>query len=303
MKGLTPRRRELQVKNRSWLAGLGFGDGLGRFFGRLGEEFHFAFFEEAVAAAGDAFDRERTEADAHDFFDGMVLAKEGAAEGLEFGALHLHLVPIILAAGAGGFGLTDGLEFDADFLAEALEVVEGKHAFYLDVVSLLEMIPVFEELGGEIAVVGHEDQAGGGVFEIADGIDALWKTAKEIAEGFAAFGIGERGDDFGRFVEEKIHAAGSGFDGAAGGFDFILGGIGFGAELGDSLAVDANLAGEDELFGMAAGGDAGTGDDFLEAFEHGGRITEVALRLRSAETNGEKVEGLGGATRRAGERV
>jgi len=137
------------------------------------------------------------------------------------------------------------------------------------VVGLLELVPVFEELGGEVAVVGHEDEACGGVFEIANGIDALGKTAEEIAEGFAAFGIGEGRDDFGRFVEEKIDEAGSRFDGAASGFDFVFGGVGFGAEFSDGVAVDADLTREDELFGVAARGDAGTGDDFLEAFEHG----------------------------------
>jgi hypothetical protein len=40
-------------------------------------------------------------------------------------------------------------------------------------------------------------------------------------------------------------------------------GVGFGAELGDDLAVDEDLPTEDELFGVAAGSDASAGDDFL----------------------------------------
>jgi hypothetical protein len=161
------------------------------------------------------------------------------------------------------------------------------------VVGLIETIPVLEELRSEVAVVGEEDNAGGGVFEVPDRVNAVRKAAEEIAEGFAAFGVGERGDNFGGFVEQEIDVARSGRDGAADGFDFVGGGVGFGAKGGDGFAVDANLAGENELFGVASGGDACPGDDFLEAFEHGGslkfeflarlRITDICLRASSEE--------------------
>ena len=140
----------------------------------------------------------------------MVFAEKGAAKRFELGALHRELIPVIGAVAASGFRLANGFQLDAEFFAEALEVGEREHTFYFDVVGLLEMIPVFEELGGEVAIVGKEDQAGGGVFEIADGIDAFGKSAKKIAKSFAALGIGERGDDFGRFVEEEIDGARSG---------------------------------------------------------------------------------------------
>jgi hypothetical protein len=162
------------------------------------------------------------------------------------------------------------LQFDAQFPVEAVEIGEREHAFDFDVVGLLETIPVLEELRGEVAVVGEEDQTGGRIFEIADGVDAIGKAAEKIPEGFAAFGVGERGDDFGRLVEKEIDVAGSSSgDVAASGFDFVVGGVGFGAEGRDGFAVDANLAREDELLGVAAGCDPGAGDDFLEAFEHG----------------------------------
>jgi len=141
------------------------------------------------------------------------------------------------------------------------------------------MVPVFEELGREVAVVGEKDEAGGGVFEIANGINAFRKAAKEIAEGFAAFRIGEGGDDLGGFVKKEIDGARGGVDGATGRFDFVDGGIGFGAKLGDGFAVDADLAGEDKLFGVTAGSNAGAGDDFLEAFEHGGRISVIGWAI------------------------
>lgn len=246
-------------------AGLAF-CGLGGF----GEGLDFFGFEEAVAATGDVFDGERAEADAMDLFDGVMLAEKSAAKGFELGAEHADFIPIVGRVAAHGVGLANDFHFDAGLLVEALDVGEREHAFDFEMVGLLKMIPVFEQLGGEVAIVGHENESGGGVFEIAHGIDALRKATKKIAEGFASFRIGERGDDFGRLVEEQVDVALVGIDGAASGFDFVFGGIGLGAEFGDDFAVDADLAGEDELFGMAAGRDAGAGDNFLEAFEHEG---------------------------------
>ena len=46
-------------------------------------------------------------------------------------------------------------------------------------------------LSVEQAVVGHENQAAGGVIEIANGIDALRKSPKKIAKSLAAGRIGE----------------------------------------------------------------------------------------------------------------
>jgi hypothetical protein len=138
---------------------------------------------------------------------------------------------------------------------------------------------VLEELGGEVAIIRHEDESGGRIFEVAHGIDTLRQSAEKIAECFAALGVGEGGDDFGRLVQEEIEEARGGTDGTTGGFDFVLGGIGFGAEFGDGFAVDADLAGEDELFSVAARGNAGTGDDLLEAFEHSRRISVIGYQI------------------------
>jgi hypothetical protein len=230
------------------------------------------------------FDRERAETDAVDLFDRVMLAEQEPPEGFEFGAVHADFVPVVGGtAAARSVGLADDFHFDAGFFAEPVEIGEGKHTFDLELVGLLEMIPVFEKLGGEIAVVGHEHESGSGIFEIADGVDALGKSTQKIAEGFASFGIGERRDDFRRLVEKQIDVALVGIDGAAGGLDFVFGRIGFRAEFGDDLAVDADLAGEDELLRVAAGGDAGASDDFLKAFEHEAsrRLSAISLKLES----------------------
>jgi hypothetical protein len=210
----------------------------------------------------------------------MIFFEEGTLECVQAGAGELHFIPKVGGVTAGGVGLTKGAELGAGVLAETLEIFEGEASFNFDVEELLEIRPVLEHGGSEVAIVGEEDKAAGVVVERADGIDAFRKTAKEIAEGFAAFGIGERGDNFGRLVHEEIHVAALGFDHAAGGFDFVLGGIGLGAEFNDDFAVDANLAGENELLGVAARSDARVSDDFLKAFEHGKVISNQLSVIR-----------------------
>jgi len=237
--------------------------------GGMAERVGLAGVQEAVAALGDAFEGQKAEGDALHFFDGMQFLEEGAAEGVEFGAGGGDFVPEIGGAAASGIGLADGAEAGAGFLAETIEFFQREAALDFDVVDLRKMGPGFEYGGSEIAIVGEKDEAGVGVVEGADRIHALGKAAEEIAKGSAALGIGEGGNDFGRFVEREVNVILFGFDEAAGGFDLVFRGIGFGAEFGDDLAVDAHLSGEDELLGVTARGDAGVGDDFLEAVEHG----------------------------------
>jgi len=235
----------------------------------MAEGVGLAGVEEAVAALGDAFEGEMTEGNAFHFFDGMQFLEKGAAENVEFGTGGVDFVPKIGGAPARGIGLADGAEAGAGFFAETIEFFEGEAALDLDVIDLRELGPGFEHGGGEVAIVGEKDEARVGIVEGADRIDAFGKAAEEIAKRAAALGVGEGGDDFGRFVEDEVDVILFGFDETAGGFDLVLGGIGLGAECGDDDAVDAHLAGEDELFGVAARGDAGVGDYFLEAVEHG----------------------------------
>ena len=138
--------------------------------------------------------------------------------------------------------------------------------------------------GSEVAIIREEDKAAGVIVKRADRIDPLGKPTKKIAECLAAFRVGESGHDFRRFVHEQIDMTALGFDEAAGGFDFVFGGISLGPEFRDDLAVDANLAGQDELFGMTAGGDSGVGNDFLEAFKH--EFSEIRNQEAVASSEG-----------------
>ena len=252
----------------------GFGGGLG-----ITESVGLRFLQEVVAALGNAFEGEMAEGDALYFFNGMQFLEEGTTENVEFGAGGVDFVPKIGGAPARGIGLADGAEAGAGFFAETIEFFEGETALDLDMIDLRELGPGFEHGGGEITIVGEKDEARVGVVEGADRIDAFGKAAEEIAKCAAALGIGKRGDDFGRFVEDEVDMIFFGFDEAAGGFDLVLGGIGLGAEFGDDLAVDANLAGKDELLSVAARGDAGVGDYFLEAVEHGRKLSVISFQL------------------------
>lgn len=130
-------------------------------------------------------------ADTQDFFDRVMLAEEDVAERFELCALHGELVPIVGTVAARGLGLADGLQLDAQLPANAVKIGEGEHALYFYVIGLVQAIPAFQKLRGEVAVVGEKDQARGRVFEIADRENAFRKTAKEIAKSFAAFGVSE----------------------------------------------------------------------------------------------------------------
>jgi hypothetical protein len=204
----------------------------------------------------------------------MIFFEERALKGVEAGARELHFVPEVGGVTARGVGLTKSPELRAGVLAKTFEIFEGEASLNFDVEELLQIRPVLEHGRSNVAIVGEKDEAAGVVVERADGIDAFRKTAQEIAKSFAAFGISESGDYFGRLVHEEINVTAFGFDEAAGGFDSIFGGIGLGAKFGDDFAVDANLAGEDELLRVAARSDAGVSDDLLKAFEHGKVISD-----------------------------
>jgi len=57
---------------------------------------------------------------------------------------------------------------------------------------------------------------------------------------------------------------------AARGFDFVGGGVRLRAKFSNNAAVDANLAGENQLFGVTPRGNSSPGDNFLQAFQNGG---------------------------------
>jgi hypothetical protein len=56
-------------------------------------------------------------------------------------------------------------------------------------------------------------------------------------------------------------------------------GIGFGTEFSDNLAIYGDKSGRDDLLGLAAGGNSGGGDDFLQTFSRHGWMGLRETRL------------------------
>ena len=77
-------------------------------------------------------------------------------------------------------------------------------------------------------------------------------------------GVVESGDVAAGLVEHEVAVWLGAAEELAVDADVVLGGVVTGAEGGDGGSVDLNAAFEDDLFGLAAGGYAGLGEDLLE---------------------------------------
>ena len=119
------------------------------------------------------------------------------------------------------------------------------------------------ELGGEVAVVGEQEHAGGVAVEASYGIDAFGAgTLDEVHDGGAVLGVFRGGDAVFGFVEEDVALR---FQ-----CDYLF--IVFndvrvrnlGAEFGDDLAVYLDKALLDELVGLAARAYAGVAHELVE---------------------------------------
>jgi hypothetical protein len=212
----------------------------------------FFFDEQTVATLRQSFQVERAEADAFEFFDRMFFGKKHAAKNVLAGVLQGGFIPKIFGVTTAGVRLPNGANDGVSVAAKTLQIAHQQATFNFYVIDLLEIGPVFQHFGGEVAVVGEKNETAGVVIEAADGIDALGQAAEEISKGLAALGVGHGGDDFGRLVKDEVDAALVSLNKFAGGFNAVFRGVGFAAEFGDHLAVDADLTADDELLGVAA---------------------------------------------------
>jgi hypothetical protein len=90
------------------------------------------------------------------------------------------------------------------------------------------------------------------------------------------------------FVEDEVAGTLGAVEELAVDADVVVGGVGFGAELGDGLAVDLDASGGDEFFGFAARGEAGGGDDFLQALRRRCFVFGI-VRGQGIRSSGAKV--------------
>jgi len=176
------------------------------------------------------------------------------------------------AIAAAGTDLVQAAAIDHDAAAELVDGFRRGDARDFDEVGFEDTGGGFREGVGEVAVVGHQEQALGEVIEAADGVEARkfevgtrLLLTEEIGDGGTFLGIDEGGDEAARLVEHEVALRFGPLEELAVDADVVLVRIGFGAELGDGLTVDLDAALQDDLFGLSAGGDAGLGEDLLEA--------------------------------------
>jgi hypothetical protein len=235
------------------------------------------------AGGGDATQGEAADADADESLDGHAEELEHIAQfavaGLEEGDANdgvgaLELDELELGDGADGDGAL-GAVFAGLALAEAAEldanaVEQGLIDAALDegLVGLGDVELGVGEGVGEVAVVGHEDEARGLEVEAADGEEpGLGGVIDDLGDGGAVeLGLVGGGDEhaFG-LVDHQVELAFRLAEGAAVDEDAIGVGVDEDGQAADDLAIDADATLLDEVLAGTTGGDAGVGHDALEA--------------------------------------
>src|SRR5262249_2183946 len=130
----------------------------------------------------------------------------------------------------------------------------------------------------------HDKQALTSVVEPSDRIDATADATNQVHHRRTALGI-LRGRDIALgLIQKQVDVALLTVKKFAVNANVVAVRIGLAAQLRDSLPVDLHADRGDQLFGLAARGDSGTSDDFLQAFG-GHRFYSRTTRLpRSASS-------------------
>ena len=121
-----------------------------------------------------------------------------------------------------------GAAIDHDAVAELVDRRLGRFAADFDEVGFFDAGGGTGEGVGEVAVVGHEQEAFAGVIEAADGEDAL-AGFEEVRDGGAVFGVAGGGDVAFWFVEDVVAGTLGAVEELAVDADVVVGGVGFGA--------------------------------------------------------------------------
>jgi hypothetical protein len=263
---------------------LGFG-GAEFAVGRFSEQFEFLGIEFAEIS-GLLIEDQGAVTYAANLFDEMADLLEHFAQFAVAAFNENDFVPGVVAladlANAGWRGADlrrSGLAaLDGNAAAESIELVLSGNPGNLDEVSLLHACGGAGEAVGELAVVGHQQQAFAHVVEAADRVEALAHLVKELHDRGAAFRVLDGGDEALGLVQDEVAKALGALQELAVDADVVAAGVSFGAQLSNDLAVDLDSALLDKLLGFAAAGYAGLGEDFLQAVELGGG-TGLEFRL------------------------
>ena len=149
---------------------------------------------------------------------------------------------------------------------QPVQALRRRSARHFDHVGLGHVRRSFHQKIGEFAVVGQQQQAFAGVIQATDGVDAGPDPVQQVHHRGAMFGIFQRGDVSLGLVHQQVDMPLRAVQQLSVDANVVVLGVGLAAQFRDHLPVDRHQSAGDQLLCLAAGGDAGGGDDFLQAF-------------------------------------
>ena len=188
---------------------------------------------------------------------------------------------------------------DGHAAAQPLEGIVAGHAAHPGVVLAFHLVARVQQAGREVAVVGEQQQALRVVVEAAHRVDVLAHVGQQVEDGWPLLGVLPRRHVAARLVEQDVPVARGDADTLTVHADVVVCGVGPRAEFPDRRAVDRHAAVQDERLGGAPRGDAGGGEDLLQAVAGGWlsghtwsfRSKEQEARSKKQEARSKKQEG------------
>jgi hypothetical protein len=182
---------------------------------------------------------------------------------------------------------------DAHATPEPIQRILSRHAPHPRVVLPLHLVLRVQQALHERPVVREQQQAFGVVVEAPDRVDVLPHFRQQVEHGRSPLGVLPRRHVAARLVEQDVAAALREMDPLPVDADVVAIGVGFRAQLEDGRAVDRHASVRDERFSGAPGGDAGSGEDFLQTFAgrwcaHGSAVSSQESGVRSQESGDEQ---------------
>jgi hypothetical protein len=128
------------------------------------------------------------------------------------------------------------------------------------------------QLVGQLAVVGHQQQALAQIVQPAHGVQALSQLGEKLHHRGTAFGVAYGSDVALGLVQHEVTKAFGAVQQLAVHADMVAAWVSLRAELGHCCAVHLHAAFCDQFFRVAAAGDTGLGQDLLQTLEFGRRL-------------------------------
>jgi hypothetical protein len=131
-----------------------------------------------------------------------------------------------------------------------------RYSRHLRFVGAIHFVAWVRQRGGEVAVIGEQEQAFSVVVEPSDRIDVLAHAAQQIDDGGTPLRIRPRGHVPLRLVQEDVAMALRGLHAASVDADVVSRRIGLDAHFAYGLPVDRHASFGDQFLRRAPGGDA-----------------------------------------------